>query len=342
MEKIAKEQNQYYILGYTPIESAEGSCHTLHVKVDRGGSNVRSRSGYCNVRQVDVLAGKPAETELESIAAGSAAGNITAPLQVPFFYASANVARVNVAMEIPTGSFKFEKVKGKLHSAMNVLGVAYRPDGSVGAKFSDTIERDFENKTQVEEFGKKPLHYETQFDIATGRYNFKVVFSAGGENFGKLEKPLFIEPFDGKEFAVSSLALSDELRPGDASIDAVLLEDRVPMVALGVQAIPAAVYRFKATDSPGLYLEIFEPALTDEKPPQVGLQIRVVDTKTGAEKMSAGPMPLDKYVRAGNPLVPVVLRLPVKDLASGSYRVDIVGLDSAGKSVLRSADFEIE
>ncbi len=37
MEKIGKEQNEYYVLGYTPPDSEEGSCHTLRVKVERGG-----------------------------------------------------------------------------------------------------------------------------------------------------------------------------------------------------------------------------------------------------------------------------------------------------------------
>jgi len=342
MEKIAKEQNQYYILGYTPTESAEGSCHTLRVKVDRGGSNVRSRSGYCNVRQVDLLAGKPAETQLESIAAGVTAGNIAAPLQVPFFYESANVARVNVAMDIPSSSFKFDKVKGKLHSEMNVLGVAYRPDGSVGAKFSDTIKRDFDNKGQVEEFAKTPLHYETQFDIATGQYNFKVVFSAGGESFGKLEKPLLIEAFDGKQFAVSSLALSNQLRGADASMDAILVEDHVPMMAQGVQAVPSAVYRFKSTDRAGIYVEVFEPGLTDEKPPQVGVQIKVVDKKTGGAKIDSGTVSVASFIRPGNPLIPILLRLPLQDLTAGSYHLDVTGLDSAGKFFQRSTDFEVE
>jgi hypothetical protein len=41
-------------------------------------------------------------------------------------------------------------------------------------------------------------------------------------------------------------------------------------------------------------------------------------------------------------LVPVILSLPVKDLAAGSYRLDVMGLDTAGKSVVRSAEFEID
>ena len=39
--KVAQEQDEYYLLGYTPtIDSAEGSCHELRVKVDRGDLKV--------------------------------------------------------------------------------------------------------------------------------------------------------------------------------------------------------------------------------------------------------------------------------------------------------------
>jgi hypothetical protein len=341
MEKIAREQDQYYIIGYSPVESAEGSCHTLHVKVAKGGDSVRSRTGYCNVRQVDVLAGKPAETELEALAVGVSAGKLGAPLQLPFFYASPNVARVNVAMEIPSQSFKFDKVKGKLHAEMNILGIAYRPDNSVAAKFSDTIKFDYENKVQVDEFTKKPVHYESQFDIGSGQYNFKVVFSAGGENYGKIEKALVIEPYDGKQFAVSGLALGELRKADDSSMDAVLIEDKVPLVAAGVQTVPSGQYSFKPTDPAGMYLEIYEPGLTEEKPPQVNIAIKITDRKTGEAKLASGNMGADSFVRKGNPVVPIVMRLPVKDLPPGSYRLDVSGLDSAGKSMSRSAEFEI-
>ncbi len=342
MEKIVREQDQYYVIGFRPAESAEGSCHSLKVKVAKGGENVRSRSGYCNVRQVDVLAGKPAETELEAIAVGVSAGKLGAPLQLPYFYASPNVARVNVAMEIPTGSFKFTKVKGKDHAEMNVLGIAYRADNTVGAKFSDTIKLDYENKTQIEEFSKHPLHYENQFDIASGAYNVKVVFSAGGENFGKIEKPLNIEPYDGKEFAVSAISLGElHKTEGDTSMD-VLIEDKVPLVALGVQEIPAGQYAFKTTDQTGVYMEVYDPALTSDTPPKIQVAIRITDRKTGEQKIASGNMAMDGYVRTGNPMVPIMLKLPMKDLPVGSYKLEMAALDTSGKTMTRSADFEIE
>ena len=146
-----------YILGYTPPESEEGTCHALRVKVDQGGTTVRSRSGYCNAKPRDLLAGNPIEKTLENRAAASQAGNVAASIQLPYFYTGPNVARVNVAMEIPADVLKFEKQKGKFQAEMNVLGIAYNADGSVGARFSDTVKREFDDKKQVEAFQQAPV-----------------------------------------------------------------------------------------------------------------------------------------------------------------------------------------
>jgi hypothetical protein len=345
LERIGKELNQYYILAYTPPESLEGSCHTLRVKVDRGGTEVRARSGYCNVKPVDLLAGNRVEQDLENRATGSQPGTVTASMRAPFFYTSPNAARVDLAIEIPSESLKFEKVKGKLHSEVNVLGIAYKLDGAIAARFSDTVKLDLENQKELAAFKQKPLHYENQFDVASGQYNFKVVFSSGGESFGKLEQPLVVEPNDGNQFGLSGLALSKEVHKVselETALDAELLEGRSPLVALGLQFTPTGANRFKTTDSATMYLEIYEPLLVGGNPPKVAVQLRLVDRKTGDQKVDSGVVEVANFIHAGNPVIPVGLRLPVASLAVGSYRAELTALDSAGKSVVRSADFEIE
>jgi len=143
---------------------------------------------------------------------GTAPGNVTASMQVPYFYTSPNTARLNVAIEIPTSAVNFDKVKGKFHGTVNVLGIAYRPDGTVGARFSDAVKVDLENKKELEAFKEKPLlHYEDQFEVASGQYTLKVVFSSGGASFGKLEAPVTVDPYDGKQLTLSAVALSKEL-----------------------------------------------------------------------------------------------------------------------------------
>jgi len=346
LEKIGKEQNEYYILGYTPSDAPEGSCHTIRVKVERGNTVIRSRSGYCDVKPVDLLAGNPGEKELENRVNGTAPGNVTASMQVPYFYTSPNTARLNVAIEIPTSAVSFDKVKGKFHGTVNVLGIAYRPDGTVGARFSDAVKVDLENKKELESFKDKPLlHYEDQVEVASGQYTLKVVFSSGGESFGKLETPVTVDPYDGKQLTLSAVALSKELHRMnqlDTGLDAELLEGRTPLVAQGMQITPSGSSRFKTTDLGAVYLELYDPALLGPAPPDVGVTLTVIDRKTGEKKQDSGMMkvPTD---RPDNPMIPLGLKLPVNALTAGSYRVQLQAEDAAGhKTAIRSADFEVE
>ena len=109
---------------------------------------------------------------------------------------------------MPADTVQFNKDKGKYHANLNVLGIAYRPDGSVGAKFSDTVNLEFE-KDEWKEFTKTPYVYENQFDATPGTYKLTVVLSAGGDAFGKFEKPLQIDSYDGKHFGLGGVAMSD-------------------------------------------------------------------------------------------------------------------------------------
>src|SRR6202008_3312929 len=261
LERIGKEQNEFYILGYIPPDTPEGSCHTLKVKLNRGGMTVRSRTGYCNARVENPLEGKPVEKQLELRAAATQPGSIHGAIQTPYFYTAPNIARVNLALEIPSESFNFNKEKGKYHANLNVLGIAYKPDGSVGARFSDTVNLDLE-KDEWKEFTKSPYKYQNQFDAAAGAYKLTVVLSAGGDTYGKFEAPLQIDAYDGKQFTLAGVALTNSAtRVSDipSGLDAQLLEDRTPLVVQGMQIVPSATNRFKKGDNVIMYTEIYEP-----------------------------------------------------------------------------------
>ncbi len=292
LEKINQEQNQYYLLAYAPPESPEGSCHSIRVKVDRGGTNVRARTGYCNVKSKDVLAGKPIERQLESRINGVEGGTLPVqPMQLPYFFTSPNTARVNVAMEIPVSTLKFEKVKGKYHAEINILGIAYRNESNVAARFSDVVKLDFDEKKQMEAFQKKPFRYENQFDIGSGKYTLKIAFNASGEAFGKLESPLDIDAYDPDTFSISGIALSKEYKKVnelDASMDSMLLEGRTPRTASGLQISPAGE-TFQSDRSGGAVFRIVraiaggsdcgQPGAAGGRPACVGSQDRPGETE---------------------------------------------------------------
>jgi len=312
--------------------------------VERGGTNVRARSGYCNVRPADLLAGNPIEKDLEMRAGGEMKGNVTALMQAPFFYTAPNTAEVHLAVEIPSASLKFGKEKGKQHAAVNLLGIAYKPDGSIAARFSDTVNFDLDGKKEVEEFQKQPFHYENQFGVASGEYKLRVVFSSGSETFGKLEMPILIDPYPGQQFSISGVALSNNLRrASDVStdLDSQLLEDRTPLLAEGFQISPSASNHFKKTDTAAIYAEVYEPLLKNPNPPDVAFELIIVERTSGQEKLHLGNR--TPKGKAGNPVIPLGLKLPVATLASGSYRLQLRAVDSVGNSSkTRSVDFEVE
>jgi len=344
LQRIGREQSEFYILGYVPQETPEGSCHTLKVKLNHGGMNVRSRSGYCNARVANPLEGKPLEKQLELHAAGAQLGSIHGSLQTPYFYTGPNVARVNVAMEIPAESLNFNKEKGKYKANINVLGIAYRPDGSIGARFSDTVNLDLE-KDEWKEFTKAPYHYQNQFDAAPGTYKLTIVLGGGGDTFGKFESPLQIDPYDGQHFSLGGVALTNSatrLSDIPTGLDSVLLEDRTPLIVKGLQVVPSASNRFKRNDNVIFYTEIYEPGLTSANPPRVGFAYHIYERATNKDVLFSGLAPADDFIQKGNPVIPGGMMLKVKDLNPGNYRLVVQAVDSANNHAPnRIVDFEV-
>ena len=343
--KIAQEQNAFYLLGYVPQEAPEGSCHALKVKLNKGGMNVRSRSGYCNSKPSNALEGKPIEKQLEGRASGSQPGSIRGSLEAPYFYVGPGVARVNLAMEIPPDAMQFNKDKGKYHGNLNVLGIAYLPDGTVGARFSDTVNLDLE-KDAWKEFTKLPYRYENQFDAAPGKYKLTVVLSSGSSDaFGKFEAPLQIDSYDGKKFSLGSVVLTNSaqrLTDIPTGLDSQLLEDRTPLVVKGLQMVPSGSNRFKKSDNLIVYTEIYEPLMTAASPPQVGFGYYVYDRASNKQIQFTGLMRAEEFMQKGSPVIPVALKVKVDGLPAGGYHLVMQAVDGAGNHAPdRMVDFDV-
>ncbi len=338
LQRIGAEQKQYYVLGYTPPDAKGGDCHKLRVKVDRGGVEVRARSGYCLGKPQDLLAESRVAQDLEKRAAAQETG-AAAAIEAPFFYTAPNVARVHVTMEIAADALRFENQKGKLHAEMNILGIASGDDGAVAARFSDIVKENFASRQDLDKWKEKPLHYEKEFRIIPGRYKLTVVFSSGGAGFGKVETPLDIGAYDRGQFAISGIALSKEAKPtSELGLEASLIDSGTPLIAGLIQVIPTGSNVFSASGQAFCYFEVYTTKATE--PAIVGL--RILDSKTGAVKWDGGAEKIDPPGGGGKFTVPVGVRLPLSSLAAGSYRVEITATDGAGKMARRIADFDIQ
>jgi len=169
--------------------------------------------------------------------------------------------------------------------------------------------------------------------------------STGGDAFGKFESPLAIDAYDGKHFSLGGVALTNAAQKVSdipESLDAVLLEDRTPLVVKGMQIVPSGSNRFKHTDNVVIYSEIYEPLMTADKAPMVGMGYTILERASGNKLFSTGAMRCDDFIKKGSPVIPIGMKVKVDDLKAGSYRLVLQAVDSANNHAPdRTVDFDI-
>ncbi|HVY94775.1 MAG TPA: hypothetical protein VHA14_18560, partial [Bryobacteraceae bacterium] len=165
---------------------------------------------------------------------------------------------------------------------------------------------------------------------------------------GKVETELNIEPWEPSKFLLSGLALSQTTRPATPAglggeVD--VLGDEVPLVANALQFVPAGTNRLRKSGKAFIYAEIYEPALAgpDRKgDPGLGVQLSLLDAKTGVIVKRTDVIGLKPETVAGTSAVPLGMSLPVDELAPGSYTALIDAQDAAGNHALRRIVFQLE
>jgi len=340
---LSREQDEDYTLGYVPQELPEGSCHTLKVTVDRRDAKVRARNLYCNVHEVSLAAANPLETELENLAASNRTGNAAASVSVPYFYEANGVARVNLAIEIPSPSLNLTEAKGKLHAEMDVLGLAYNLGDEVAARFSDTVSFDFDNRAQFDDFLRRPLHFERQFKIAPGNYRFKLIYRSAKDRFGASETPLAIGPFDARKLTLSAIALGRDVQPiSPEAAQEAAQEGKKPLIFRGSRITVSGSDLFLKTGLAEAYFEIYLPPAPGAPPVHLSMRLRLLDAQSNQQKWASGDIDLTDLAKSGNSVIPVALKLPISTLPPGTYRAELIVKDSTGSQAARSVQFQTE
>ncbi len=264
----------FYRIAYAPPHSEEGKCHRIKVKVHRRNLSVSYRNRYCYIEHssFDPLNGTPFGGQMEANATSGQAGGIDLFLQSSFFYVHADAVRVDLTLEFPWNSLKREWIDGNLYRTIGILGMVSQKEGGFVSRFSDLecCSSDFSKPPPLSEhtphpeldFLEIPTRYETQIDVPPGEYSLQVVLS-DGTKFGRVQVPLTMDEYDGKQLAISSVVLCKRFRnaavAAQEAATANLAPEYVPLVSKGVQFTPAGDTRFKKGEPLFAYFEVYEP-----------------------------------------------------------------------------------
>ena len=342
---VAREQDEYYRVAYTPPTAKEGSCHAIKIAMNPRGLNARGRNEYCTEKPVDVVAGKIAGQALEARAASVGAGTMSVAMQLPYFYTGTNRASVRLSAEMAPTGMKFEKDKSGLHGQLDIVATVLRPDGGTAARFADTVDIDRDSQQSADAFTRTPYHYEHQFTVAAGTYTVQLAIGAGPSSVGKAEMPLKVDAWTAASLGMGGIAFSTDVHAADqtAQSDGPVLEGHGALMAGGKEFVPAAANRFARSAPLYFYTEIYDAALAGTNPPALEMQYRILDGKTGEARAETGMAGIGSYVRPGNPVVPFATRLQLVQLPAGSYRLEVRARVAGSQDmVARTVDFELE
>jgi hypothetical protein len=350
-----------YLVSYVPPLSPEGSCHQIKIKVDRDNASALARDEYCNTKHpaADPLNGMQLGKQMEDYANSAQNGKLALAVQVGSFFSSSGQNRVDIAVEFPWNALKRQWHGFNLDAMVAVSGLIYDKNKVLAARFSDRAcfcsdfwipsvfsklpLSDPSSTQSALEYVLIPSRYETQVDLPPGDYDLKLVVT-DGEKSGRVEVPLNVDGYHQDSLAVSGIILSKRFHTVlDGPPKELRAPQYVPLVSDGLEFTPAGDTHFKKKERLLCYFEIYEPLLGGTEAVNVQLRMKVTDAKTGELKSDTGLRPVESGMRPGNPVIPVAREIAIKELHSGTYRLEVQASDSAGRSTAwRAATFTVE
>jgi hypothetical protein len=340
LDKLDKQISNYYILGFqsnNPVH--DGAFRRLEVKTEAKGVTLKHRAGYQDRRPVDVLASsKQEKTLLTALATPGDTAQLPIVFRPAYFFNSPRSAKVLIAARIAMAKMAFKKKGGQLGTDLNLMGVAYAEDGSIAARFSETLPVSFDKEKEAE-FRKGNLAYRNYFKLRPGKYRLKLAASDESNNLGSAEQSFEVPALPEQGLAASSLVIAERMsRLPDLiqNLQAQMLDESDPLLYSGMQIEPRVDNRLPVnTVFPVLFRIYNLPSPADQlnlvaKPKLVGDQ---------GKEFALDPIALQKLMNpTGKGEAVVALRLPFKDVPPGKYRliIETTGESTAGTAIIQT------
>jgi hypothetical protein len=341
LNDLTQGLNNYYVLGFQSNNpKRDGKVRRLEVKTDLKGVELRHREGYLDPRPLDVLAGSKGEKSmLNAIASPSMAVQLPVAFRAAYFYDSPGLARIPIAATIRLASVALKNKSGQLAGDMNVMGVAYGEDGSIAARFSETLHLN-SDKDKEDQFRKQNYFYRNHFKLRPGKYQLKLAIADEKGKVGSAEQSIAVPPMAQNELAGSTLIVAAGVTRLPALIQDLqvkLLDENDPLIYRGYQVIPSIENLLPANKPVNLIFKVYNLSGNAE-PRKLVAQAQLTNDK--GESQSLPPIPLDEYLYSTGRTEGVVgINLPFSNVIPGKYRLVVSTTEGVSN---RSLKFETD
>jgi VWFA-related protein len=269
LDKLDQQISNYYILGFQSNSPRhDGGFRSIKVRTEAKGVSLKHRPGYQDRRPLDALTSSRQEQLLLTILASPVnATEIPIAFRAVYFYDPPKAAKVLIPARIRLEKTVFRRKGAQIAVDLNIMGVAYAEDGSIAARFSETLPINIESEKE-QALRKSNLIYRNYFKLRPGKYRLKLVVSDESNNLGSMEQALVLPPLPEQGFAASSLVVAEQVsRLPDMirNLQTQLLDESDPMLYSGIQIEPSVINRIPENSTVPMMFRIYSPAGPPEK-----------------------------------------------------------------------------
>jgi hypothetical protein len=343
LDELDQQFNNYYILGFQSNNpKRDGRLRTLEVKSSLKGLEIKHRSGYTDPRPLDVLAGTKSEKSvMNAMASPTAAVQLPVAFRAHYFYESPELARIPLAVRVRSASIELKKKGTQLGSDLNVMGAAYAENGSIAARFSDTLNV-LIDKEQQELFRSKEIQYRNYFKLRPGKYELKLAVADEKGKVGSVVQTLVIPAMPEGTLTTSSLVLGERasrLPELIQDLQVKLLDDNDPLTFRGYQIMPSVGHELRLNVPISALFTMYN--LSDTREPR-NLVAEVRLQGENGQNFALEPVALDAHMMdTGRTQARIAVNFPFKDVPAGKYKLEILASEGISKrSVALQADLQ--
>jgi VWFA-related protein len=341
-EEVQKENTSYYLLGYTPSNTrSDGRFRHIRVEVDRQGLKIQARPGYFAPKNFRQFTREDKEVQLQQ------AMDLDMPfVDLPFVVDTAYFRRpdkkfnVVLAAKIPGSQVAFLKKSGKHETEFDFAWKVTDAQKHTVAALRDTLPVKMTDET-YQEIVSGNLLYEGEITLPPGKYDLKAVVRENeGGKIGTFEEPLEVPEISNTGLSLSSVVLSNEVKPAEELARVKFNRDKDAPLQVGARSVLPSVTRvFRNNQTLSVYLESYagkttapangQPAVPGAAtPPSVAL----VFFRHGKKFAEAGPFS-GKLEKASEQKATYFVQIPLEKFPTGRYTMQVNVLDPASDRV---------
>ena len=176
LKQLAAQPEYIYVLGFAPQNlKMDGSYHALKVSLKtQGGLEMQARRGYYAPKRVADPEEQAREEIQEAIFSRDEIRDIPVDLNMQFFKASAENAKVTVVAKVDIRNLHYRKADGRNNDNLTIISGLFDRNGNFVTGMQKTVEMKLKDET-MEKLPATGISVRSVLDVVPGSYMVRLV-----------------------------------------------------------------------------------------------------------------------------------------------------------------------